>query len=282
MKKLYFLPLLIFVCSFINAQTKIDTITNEKVIKLSKLGLQPAVLINKIKTSYTIFDTGSDALISLSDNGVSPDVINVMINIQSQAQSEIANQKDINDPLTSRAPGIYYYNPKNTEKPIRRVDPTVASSLKSGGFGSALASAYIGGMANSNVKSSIAGPHSRLQIDDTNPTFYFYFDNNSKQNSDNWFFAAATSPNEFILLKLTEKKSNRETVIGTENGYGSSSGSSNKAVQPYTYEDLGNGVFKLTLTKPLKPGEYCFQYASSTPSNFNNNKVFDFGIMDVK
>jgi hypothetical protein len=269
----------IFSSLLLNGQSKADTLTNEKIVRLSKMGLQSSVIINKIQTSFARFDVGTDALIVLSDNNVSSEVINVMMNIESAAQNEIANQKDMNDPLTKRASGIYYYHPENTEKPIRRVDPTIASSMKSGGFGTALMQSYTYGLASSQLKSSLAGPHSRLQIDETNPTFYFYFDNSSNLNSDNWFFATATSPNEFILLKLTEKKSDRETVIGSENYYGSSAGSSNKDAQAYTYDDLGNGVFKIMLTKPLKPGEYCFQYASSTPSSFNNNKVFDFGIV---
>ena len=158
------------------------------------------------------------------------------------------------------------------------MDPTIASSLKSGGFGNALARAYSYGLANEQLKSSLAGANSRTQIQEGNPVFYFYFDNNPNPNADNWFFASATSPNEFVLLKLTEKKANREVVIGTANSYGSSSGINNKNNQDFTYDEVAPGVYKVTLTKPLKTGEYCFQYASLTPSRYDNNKVFDFGI----
>ena len=64
---------------FANAQTKVDTLTNAKVIKLSQLGLQPSVIINKIQSSYPYFDVSTDALINLSENGVSADVINEMM-----------------------------------------------------------------------------------------------------------------------------------------------------------------------------------------------------------
>jgi hypothetical protein len=257
---------------------KVDTLTNEKIIKLSKMGLQPSVLINKIQTSYTFFDVSTDGLISLSENGVHADVISEMMNVDHAAATVKANTRDMNDPLTHRSTGIYYYDPANKDKPIRRLDPTISSSLKSGGFGSALAQAYTYGIANDQLKSSLAGSNSRLQIEDSSPVFYFYFDNNNNPNSDNWFFATATSPNEFILLKLTQKKDSREVVIGTANSYGSKSGINNKANQDFTYEELGEGIFKVTLSKPLKTGEYCFQYASLTPSRFDNNKVFDFGI----
>jgi len=263
---------------FATAQTKTDTMTNEKVIKLSKLGLQSTVLINKIQTSFTLFDISTDGLIALSENGVPSDVINVMMNIQTEAQTALANQRDLNDPLTPRATGIYYYNPGNTANPIRRIDPTVANSLKSGGFGSALMSAYTYGVSSTQTKSSLAGADSRLQIEETNPTFYFYFDNSTVENSDNWFFATASTPNEFLLLKLTTKSSSREIILGSENSYGGSSGISSKAAQAFTYENEAPGIYKLTLKTPLKPGEYCFMYGSATPSRFDNNKVFDFGI----
>ena len=57
---------------------------------------------------------------------------------------------------------------------------------------------------------------------------YFYFENNSNPAGDDWFFATATSPNEFVLVKLDEKKDSREMVVGDANAYGSSSGISNK------------------------------------------------------
>ena len=278
MKTLTTLLIVLYACTGLLGQSKTDTLTNDKVIRLAKLGLQSSIIIQKIQTSFTLFDVGTDALIQLSDQGVSPEVINEMMATQSKAELAMADQKDMNDPNTHRATGIYYYNPKDNEKPIRRVDPTIASSLKSGGFGNALARAYSYGLANEQLKSSLAGANSRTQIQEGNPVFYFYFDNNPNPNADNWFFASATSPNEFVLLKLTEKKANREVVIGTANSYGSSSGINNKNNQDFTYDEVAPGVYKVTLTKPLKTGEYCFQYASLTPSRYDNNKVFDFGI----
>ena len=269
--------------SNVNAQTKVDTLTNEKVIKLSKLGLQPSVIINKIQTSYTLFDVSTDGLINLSENGVSADVINEMMKIENEAQMANANQKDMNDPLTMRRTGIYFYNPEDSLKPIRRVDPTITTTTKSGGLGSAIARAYSYGVAMDYLISSLAGKNSRMQIDDPDPVFYFYFENNSNPDGDDWFFATATSPNEFVLVKLGTKKDSRVIAVGEANAYGSSTGISNKMKIPFDYEEVEDGIYKVTFKQPLAKGEYCFLYASSTPTRYSNNKVFDFGIsIDIK
>jgi hypothetical protein len=184
----------------------------------------------------------------------------------------------MNDPRTQRPTGIYYYNPENLEKPILRVEPNVMSATKSGGFGTAMAQSAIGGFAKSNLVSILAGKNSNLTIVENNPVFYFYFKTSDNFKSDNWFFAAATSPNEFVLVKLKEKKDSRELIIGSADGFGSSTGIPNKDKIPFTYTEEAEGVFKVVFKKPLDKGEYCFTYASSNPNQYSNDKVFDFGI----
>lgn len=276
--KMFFIATLITMSCNVGAQTKIDTLTNEKVIKLSKLGLQPSVIINKIQTSHTLFDVSTDDIIKLSENGVPADVINEMMKIENEALMSIANQKDMNDPMTKRKAGIYFYNPEDTVKPIRRIDPTVTATNKSGGLGSAIARAYSHGVAKVYLISSLAGKNSKMQIDDPNPIFYFYFENNSNPGGEDWFFATATSPNEFVLVKLDIKKDSRAMAVGEANAYGSSTGISNKIKVPFDYEEVEDGIYKVTFKKPLAKGEYCFLYASSTPTRYSNDKVFDFGI----
>jgi hypothetical protein len=262
------------------AQTKIDTITNDKVIKLSKLGLPPSIIVNKIQTSYTVFDVSTNALIQLSENRVSADVINAMMQADAKTQADFANQKDMNDPKTMRRTGIYFYNPNEKFKQIKRVDPTVISTAKSGGFGTFIAQAYTYGIAKSKEKSDLAGKNARLQLDDPNTVFYFYFENNANPKADDWFFATATSPNEFVIVKLKEKSDTREMVIASSNYYSSSTGVSSKTKVDFAYEEIADGIFKVTFKKPLEKGEYCFQYASSTPTQYSNNKVWDFGVLN--
>ena len=265
-----------------SAQTKTDTLTNAKVIKLSKLGLQPSIVITKIQNSYNIFDVSTDGLINLSDNGVPSEVINEMMRVDAQAKNALANKKDMKVPLTKRATGIYYYNPKDSIEPLKQVDPTVISTNKSGGLGIAMAQAYTMGLAREKIKSSLSGGNSHLQIEETSPVFYFYFERTADRTADSWFFATATSPNEFVLAKLSENSNNRVLQVGDMNAYGGTSGVSNGAKIPFDYVKVSEGIYKVTFKQPLKNGEYCFLYANATPTSFSNDKVFDFGIPKVE
>lgn len=279
MKTNYLTVLFIFIIIFVNAQSKVDTLTNEKIVQLTKIGLQPSVIINKIHTSVTSFDVSTDALITLSSNSVSADVINEMMKINTDHQVEITNQKDVKDPTAMHSPGIFYYNPDEPNKPLRKVDPTVVSSNSSHG-----ASYY--GYGGSKTLSNLSGEDSKLQIDEQTPTFYFYFENNANPLLSNWWFATATSPNEFALVKLITKKNTRVFETGSSSsisGYGgSSTGIPEKFKIPFDYSEVSEGIYKVTFNVPLKPGEYCFVYGSSAPDRYSNNKVFDFGIPNIK
>ena len=61
------------------SQTKIDTLKNETIIKLTKSKLPESVITQKINTSFCSFDVSVDGLIKLKENQVSDSVINLMI-----------------------------------------------------------------------------------------------------------------------------------------------------------------------------------------------------------
>ncbi len=263
---------------FANSQNNDDLLTNETIIQLTKIGLQPSVIISKIHTSTTQFDVSTGALITLGNNSVSSEVINEMIKVNSEHKSVEINQKDANNPSAMHAPGIYYYNPNDPEKQLRRVDPTVVGSSESGGY------SYYGYGGGKNI-SHLSGGESKLQINDQFPTFYFYFENNANPMINNWWFATATSPNEFALVKLIEKRDSRSYQTGkvsSGGGYsGSSSGIPEKVKLPFDYKEEAEGIYSVTFKQSLKPGEYCFVYASQAPDRYSNNKVFDFGILKI-
>ncbi|MEI7492791.1 MAG: hypothetical protein WCK92_15420 [Bacteroidota bacterium] len=267
--------LFLFLISFTNAQNNGDILTNETIIQLTKIGLQPSVIISKIRTSTNKFDVSTDALLKLGQNSVAADVITEMIKVDSEHKSEEINQKDANNPNAMHSPGIYYYNPNDPEKQLRRVDPTVVGSSETHG-------AHYNGIGGGGSISNITGGESKLQIEELTPTFFFYFENNSNPLMSNWFFAAATSPNEFALVKLHESKKSRSFETGRSSsggGYsGGSSGIPEKAKIEFEYKEVALGIYSVTFKTPLKHGEYCFVYASMAPDRFSNNKVFDFGI----
>lgn len=266
---------------YANAQ-QYDTLNNKAIIQLTKIGLPPQTIINKIQTSYTSFDVSINALVELQNNNVNGDVINEMIKRKDEANVLAVREVNSDNPNVMHRPGVYYYNSENTGDLLRRVDPTVVSSNQSGGFGQSIAFKYSGGTSKVKAKSSLATSNSRLQINATNPVFYFYFENNANPRADSWFFATATSPNEFVCVKLAKKKDSREMEIGAVSAYGKHTGIPNKVKMPFDYEEVSEGIYKVTFSKPLVKGEYCFIYASETPSRYSNDKVFDFGIRDSK
>src|SRR5687767_14443110 len=60
-----------------------EVMTNDEVIALSKAGLNPSIIINKIRTSKTNFDMSTDALIKLKQAGISDEIVTTMLEAKS-------------------------------------------------------------------------------------------------------------------------------------------------------------------------------------------------------
>lgn len=275
---LLFVILVVFSVNTVIAQSKSDVLTNETVIMLHKKGLGASIIINKIKTSKSSFDVSTDALIKLKDDSIPDDIVSSMIESADRNKVEVV---DLNDPAVIRASGIYYFNPLDNEKTLTRIDPTVVSGGKSGGVGQALAMRYSYGLANMKSTSMLSGSNAHKQIKSGNLVFYFYFDKGkgglNQVGALNWWFATASSPNEFALINLNPKKDSREFNTGKANAYGHSVGLDEDKKVRFDYEEVKDGIFKVIITGNLKPGEYCFIYTGATPSMHSNDKVFDFG-----
>ena len=95
----------------------------------------------------------------------------------------------------------------------------------------------------------------------------------------NWWFRVATSPNEFVLVKMKVKNSKnlREVVTAKNSAYARTSGIDPKASIPFNIETIGNNKFKV-VPETLEPGEYCFIYQGTVPTGRRNQSVFDFSI----
>jgi hypothetical protein len=158
-----------------------------------------------------------------------------------------------------------------------------------------IASALTYGIAKKKVKAVLPNPTARIRSIDTRPSFYFYFDNSNvslSQGGQNGAFSAligtqapVTSPNEFTLLRFETKKGNREMDLGSLNIGGMKMGTSDKQRVAFEYEELASGVYVVTPSIDLIPGEYGFIYSSSAGNTSamyglggSSTKVFDFGV----
>ena len=75
---------IVAICSLESAQDS-SALANEDVIKLVKAGLPSAVILAKISSSSTDFDTSVDALLAQSAEGIPPDVLTAMAGAGKQA-----------------------------------------------------------------------------------------------------------------------------------------------------------------------------------------------------
>ncbi|MBK7934090.1 MAG: hypothetical protein IPK01_11450 [Acidobacteria bacterium] len=132
-----------------------------------------------------------------------------------------------------------------------------------------------GGTTTSGAASVTAA----LQINSTDPVFYFYLDTSS--GGMNTSSGIPSTPNEFTLVRFNQRSDNREVTIAKSNSWGGKGGLSDEYVVGLKSEDLGNGTFRITATAPLKKGEYGFMLLNSGNANSGagvGSKFFDFGV----
>ena len=273
---------------------KAETLTNDTVVTLVQAGLGDEAVIAKIKGSANSFDLTTEQMIALKARGVSGPVIAAMIEA-SQAgvvSSKAVLSADSPDPLVPHPSGIYMLSDWLPEPKMTRIDATTSNQTKTGGF---LGYALTGGIASMSMKTVLPNPAARVRTSRTRPAFYFYFDESNRSLSQGassglWLAgpaATVTSPNEFSLVRFVVKKDRREARVGSYNIAGAKTGVMDKDRISFSYEQVAPGVYRVTPSSDLEPGEYGFLYsmsAGSGPGMFGGGvmtaRIFDFGIVD--
>ncbi len=273
------------------SQTKVDTLKNETVIKLTKAKLQESIIIQKISKSVCSFDVSTDALIRLRENNVSDKVIELMIS--KQDESEVSSEKKIVNNSTDQnyvftESGIYFFE----DGKYTMLDPTNVGvpALKPGFI---IPGTY-------KYKSQLEGSEANYQLKEKHPTFYFNFEpakkslNNSteKENTQNNYMAeilsrmdaangnaSAISPNDFKLIKLDQERGRREYTSGSA-GIGRTDMSiADGYLVNFKYEKVSGHTYKVSFPVDLKPGQYCFLYANKASARQQSGaKAFDFSV----
>lgn len=272
MRKLFCLVVVFFYIGILSAQT--EKLTNQSVLDMVEMGFSEDVILTKIKTSETDFNAELSALKILKEKGISDAIIVAIMSTQ-----KTNNDKD--SEASETKVGLYYEDSSGKKKIL----PTVFSGTKTNTLGSA----FSYGIASSSIKSILNNAESTNIINNNNPLFLFYFAPQKKESTftggaSNWWFYSATSPNEFVLVKLDKKKNKRELKTGSVNMYaGSNLGVNEKQIIPFNIEIVNNYEFKITPKTQLQDGEYCFFYQGTIPQGgFSNQSVFDFSIQTGK
>ncbi len=256
-----------------------DTLSNKSIIDLTKAKIGKATQKSMIASSICNFSVDTKSIIELKTKGVDDEVISAMIDrmngTKQNENTQATEESNLIMRLTKEGSGIYYLLPDST---MQELDPSVFSQSKQGSF---LGSALTYGLAKSKEKMSLSGSSANLQIKDVKPHFYFVFtstDKNLNQQMPSWF-DNATSPNEFILVKFSNKgKKNREIVTGSTGTYsGAVQGIDDGQKQSFKFKKIAKGIYEVSFEPSLQKGEYCFMYAGVLTSAVSP-KVYDFGI----
>ena len=266
-------------------QTRPDVLTNKSIVEMVAAKLPEDVIIAKIQGSSTNFDVSTTGLVDLNNNGVPSNVVKAMLAPKSSSEPTTVppppKLSDANDPSAQHDAGIYMYVKKSDRKELIQLEPTVYSQGKSGGM---FQSAMTYGIAKIKWKAVVRSAHSNVKTTDPNGTFYFYFEERGAGLSYSGF--GTSTPNEFTLLKFEVKKDTRETEVMSANAFGSQSGTQEKSTIQFTFQKLRPGVYKVTPSAPLKPGEYCFLSASAggayAPGAAAATRLFDFSIIPAE
>lgn len=261
-------------------QTTKEVLTNASVIELVKLGLSEALIAEKIRQSEHNFDTSVEGLRQLKAARISEALIREMMSPRAYGATPMP---PVNDPssnnkaVPTREPGIYAVDKGR----VTQLQPTTFSGTKNNFMGAALS----GGFAKSKVRASVRGASANLVLAESRPEFYFYFDEDlAAPGLAMTSFAgfSATSPAEFVLVKMERKSNSRETVLMEIGMFGSSTGARDKDIREFSFEKLRAGVFKVTPKAALDAGEYCFYFAGAAGAyGFAGGKLFDFSLAPV-
>ncbi len=287
MKRTNFLVVCLLSISFCFATSAFgqdETMTNNEVITLAKAGLNPSIIVNKIRTSKSNFDLSTDSLIILKKAGISDEIVTAMLEARSGKSMAATNggnsapamNGDPNDPAAAHDFGLYLYEEKNGVKKMTQLAPNVSAQNRTGGL---FTSSLTYGIGKVKTKANLPGTTANLQIKETTPVFYFYLD--TKSGGLNTSSGVPSTPNEFTLVRFNIRSDNREVTIAKGNAFGMKGGLSDEYVMPFDAQDLGNGMFKITPKTALKNGEYRFYLINSGGSNAGaavGAKFFDFGV----
>ena len=256
-----------------------EVLNNQTVVSLVGAGLGSESVIAKIKASAGSYDTSINALILLKQSNVPDAVIAAMVDrSNSPVLANATTDNSSPNPLAAHSPGIYIFEPAGAGR-MHRIDATVSNQTKSSGL---LGYALTSGIASMKMKSVVPNPFARVRTTERRPTFYFYLNPKGVMAEVSQFGsplnAVAGSPNEFSLLRLDQKKDRREVAVGSINAFsGIKTGVGDKARIAFTYEDVAPGVFKVTPSAAILPGEYGF-ILSMTSTGGAGARIFDFSV----
>ncbi len=281
-----FPPILLLLALFLAAppahsQAGSEVLTNDSVISMAKAGITTNVIVTKIRTSKSRFNLTTNELIRLKESGINEEILMAMQGYSESSEPPTAENRgrsvasnDQNDPMTPHDIGVYLYTEKSGEKKLTELE----SNAVTGGRTAGMAGTKLTyGIWMSKEKVKIPGSSANLIVKDPQPVFYFYLNPKDRTMTTIKYFPA--SVNQFQMVKFDVKGKSREVAVGKSNSYYSKTGIPDDNLVEFSYEKVGDGIFKVTPKQVLKSGEYGF-YLLGT-GNSVGATFFDFSVRPV-
>lgn len=237
-------------------------LTNDTILRMSKAGLDDAVILQTIQTQPAAYNTAPEDLIALKQAGVSQRVIAAM-----QARSAGLALHTDTEPVNV-APvaagvddvGVYYHDKDGQWVPLK----VERVQFKSGGW---LKSTATHGIIKQDENGHVNGPKSTLILP-TGVELLIYA-------------PPGTQPEEYDLLRFTEHSDNREFRVKTGGVFHSETGAQRNEIE-FHPTHLAHDMYTFTIPRDIEKGEYGVlpPGSSNVPGIANAGKIFTFSIRE--
>ena len=195
---------------------------------------------------------------------------------QAPPPAPTAATADPNNPQSPHPPGIYWLVKNQAGDTLTRLDASSYQGSKSSGV---LSSGMSMGIKKAKWKAVLPGAHAATRTHSASPEFWFYFEDASAGFGHSGLTAQASKPEDFALAKMEGKKAERELVVGQASAFGNSTGLRSQDTIPVNVQKIAAGIYKVTMSKPLPPGEYCFVPPGSAAAfGMAGGQLYDFGL----
>ena len=239
-------------------------LSNDDVLSMVQAGLPSDVVIEKIKSSKTAFDTSTEALVALKKAGVSGDIIRIMVNPAAEAKpgaNTASPWTNTNAPepcqvplggqapwLSGASPAMWFVNPEKSTRTEINYERGTITHVGFAGFGARL-------LVLHPIKSGVRVSGQAQFLSCINPT---------------------DAP--LVHFSLDTSSDERNTSVGRTTPFNISFNISKEDLVPYKFEKTPDGYFKITPEAPLKAGEYGFVPQGATGFFSAGERVYTFGV----
>jgi hypothetical protein len=234
-----------------------EVLSNDSVIAMKKAGLSDAVILAKIRSSQSKFDTSTQALVGLKSAGLSDAIIEAMVGhsgpggaVSAPPTAAVAPRAGGAGNLAAGRETIFHLRGGQYVE----MTPAVASIETNFQF------------FTSKSELVLKGRKAPYRVEDKRPVFF-----------------SVWAPNEVPLVKLKPGDSNDDRNLKFSSGsfmpYGGTqkTGVRSEDVIGVDSEKDARGFYKLTPKEPLKAGEYGFVLTHGFAAGAGG-KIFDFGV----